>query len=366
MLPATLPFYFKAHCEKGNGGYAESLPFNIYFDDKLKIYRQRTSDALNAILRNVYESGSLVEGSLSNESGKIYLDKLVNYIDEMAGIENKSILELGCGSGLLLKELNKKNASVLGVEPGAHQLPDDIGDIRIIRDFFPTPHITGHFDVIVHYGVMEHIGNPGDFLVQQQKFLRQGGKIVISVPNSEPFLEKGDISIFIHEHFNYFTREGMKNVVDAAGLFLQDISLFEGVILATASVNPADELKNIGVSRFSKETFESRISSLNKKVEYIFTKYKEEDVAVYVPFRGMNALFLANKLNSRLVDDNSQVRGKYLPCFSKQVEDFDSLRKNPPGCILIYSRTFGDRIKEKCIKERSLQSTEILTLNDLD
>lgn len=366
MLPARLPFYFRVHNEAGNGEYPEAMPFNIYFDDVLKMYRQRTGTELNKMLKEVYESGSLVEGSLSNESGKIYLDKLVGYIEGTGSVANRKILEIGCGSGPLLKELKKKNAIVLGVEPGAHVPSENMGDIRIIRDFFPSKHINDRFDIIVHYGVMEHIEDPVNFLMQQKQHLLKDGRIVISVPNCEPFLETGDISIFIHEHFNYFTRESVKNVITAAGLYLQDISLFEGIIIATASENGDHEINGTESGSFTKEKFESLIISLNQKVKELFAKYDEKDVAVYVPFRGMNALYLAGKLNCRLIDDNPEVKGKYMPCFTRPVENFENIKMNPPRCILIYSRTFGERIKEKCSKEKSLRTTEILMLNELD
>jgi hypothetical protein len=80
----------------------------------------------------------------------------------------------------------------------------------------------------------------------------------------------------------------------------------------------------------------------------------------------MNALFLAGIRDCRLVDDNPQVLGKYLPWFRKPVESFDGLLANPPRYLLIYSRTFGKRIKEKCLREAALKSTKIAVLNDFD
>lgn len=366
MLPEELPFYFKVHTQKGNGGYPESFPFHVYYDDHLSIYRQRTNEKLNQMLREVYAFGELVEGSLSTDSGKIYLDKLVSYIDEQAGIKDRNILEVGCGSGILLKELRQKHAAVTGVEPGAYERCEGTEGINIVRDFFPSPAIEGKFDVIVHFAIMEHIDDPVDFLVQQKNHLNPGGKIIISVPNCEPFLEAGDISIFIHEHLSYFTREGVKNVINNAGLYVQHIHIFEGVIMACASVDKKNEWQKNQQNTFSKEKFESEISVLNKSVKDLFAEYNDNEIAVYVPVRAMNALFLANLVNCRLIDDNAQVTGKYVPCFNNPIENFEDVKKNPPACILIYSRTFGHRIKDKCLNEPALRSTKILTLDELE
>lgn len=75
-----LPFYYKAHNSKGNGGFPEIFPFNIYFDLELGIIRQKNTEELEYCLRKIYIQGSLVEGSISSESGNIYIEKMYNYI----------------------------------------------------------------------------------------------------------------------------------------------------------------------------------------------------------------------------------------------------------------------------------------------
>jgi len=367
MLPVEFPLYFKVHDRRGNGGYPESFPFHLYFDEDLNMYRQSSGPALNDILKSVYETGTLVDGSLSNESGKIYLDKMVAYIAEAAtDLSGKKVLEIGCGSGLLLKHLKELGADVLGVEPGAHKPLKDIGDIRIIRDFFPTKQIDGDFDIIIHHGVLEHIEDPISFLSIQKKYLRREGRMIISVPNCEPFLATGDLSIFIHEHFNYFTRQSLDRVIGHAGFTVLDLQVFEGFIFAVVGHKGFGPNKLISSVPFDNEKFEDQVSSFTQKVKAELAGYNSEETAIYVPFRAMNALFVAGIFDTRLVDDNSEVTGSYIPCFEMPIEDFSSLRQRPPKCILIYSRTFGDRIKQKCLAEPAFQFTKILTLDELD
>jgi len=367
MLPVELPLYFKVHDRKGNGGYPKSFPFHLYFDQDLNMYRQRPGQTLNDLLKSMYETGTLVEGSLSNESGKIYLDKMVAYVAEAAtDLSGKKVLEIGCGSGLLLKHLKELGADVLGVEPGTHKPLKDIGDIRIIRDFFPTKQIEGEFDIIIHYGVLEHIEDPISFLIGQKQYLRREGRMIISVPNCGPFLATGDLSIFIHEHFNYFTGQSLERVVQHTGLTVLDLQVFEGVILAVVGHTGSGHRPLIASVPFDNENFEDQVSSFTQKVKAELARYNPEEIAIYVPFRAMNALFLAGILNTRLVDDNSEVNGSYIPCFELPIENFASLRQRPPKCILIYSRTFGDRIKQKCRAEPAFQFTKILTLDELN
>ena len=48
--------------------------------------------------------------------------------------------------------------------------------------------------------------------------LKDNGKIFLSVPDCEPYLHAGDISLLLHEHWNYFTKETLETFVRENGL----------------------------------------------------------------------------------------------------------------------------------------------------
>ncbi len=365
MLPVRLPFYYQSHNQKGNGGFPETLPFDLDFDEELKMYRQRTTIELKEILHRVYQLGSLVDGSISNEPGSVYVDRITGFIKKHV-VDNPgfSILEIGCGSGVILKSLKKiTNTNIIGLEPGNHTKIHGLDNVRVIRDFFPSKQLKKKFDLIYSLLVLEHIEDPVAFLKIQAEYLNEKGKIIFAVPNCEAFLETGDISIFIHEHYSYFTRESIYHTVMLAGFSIQEISVIEGVLIVTITRSP---LQNTNTYHFDKLKFESSISFLNEKILGVFQHHKENDIVIYVPGRALNTLYMAKKLNCRLVDDNSEITGKYLPVFNNPIESFESILTNPPELIFIYSRTFGERIKAKCNRVSLLLHTKVLTLNDLD
>jgi SAM-dependent methyltransferase len=356
-----IPFYFKAHSKPDNGGFSHILPFDLYFDEELQLYRQRTNEDLQEILRKVYEIGSLVDGSISNESGTAYIEKVKNYIlGQMPDLKNKLVLEVGCGNGVVLHSLSSTQAELWGVDPGNHQ---NIGGIKIIHDFFPTALIDNKFDLVISFFVLEHIPDPVLFLREQKKCLKENGKIIFGVPDCQPFFDSGDYCIFIHEHFNYFTKLNVEIVAGKAGLLVEDISILEGMLIVTMVSNKNGQIKRY--SRFDKTEFEEKTRLFDDQVDAYFRNHQEEEVAVYVPGRALNVLYLANMRNCRLVDDNSELHGKYLPWLNKPIESFDQMLKDPPKYILIYSRTFGLRIKEKCIAKIGLRPGNILTIADL-
>lgn len=361
-----LPFFYKAQIRPGNGNFPDTFPFDLYFDQELRMFRQKATEPLRRIMNEVYLQGSLVEGSVSSESGIVYISKVIDYLFSNYKLEeNSNVLEIGYGSGVLLKELHGRGIKYLtGIEPGIHPKVEGLEEVRLINDFFPSKRLNEPFDFIYSFGILEHIEDPVTFLREQKKLILNNGKIVFGVPNCEPHLAAGDLSVFIHEHYNYFTIKSIFSVVKAAGLFVNDISIVEGSFLVTLS---REDIQ----FKFDHLIFQE-IDFYEKSDEHLFhllklfEEFPEGSISVYSPVRAMNVLFLIGKNKVRLVDDNSELHNKYLPVFKNRIESFDVMVNSPPLCLLIFSRTFGARIKAKCISDARLASTRIITLEEIN
>ena len=103
-----------------------------------------------------------------------------------------------------------------------------------------------------------------------------------------------------------------------------------------------------------------------KKIEKFVHEFSSPyDVALYVPGRALNFMYLLDFSTPRLVDDSTEVQGKFLPFFDNAIESFHSLLLNPPKAILIFSRTFGEKIKIKCQSSPELKDCVIYCLQDI-
>lgn len=370
MSISELPFYHGSSISRLNGGFPNSHPFEIKFDKTLSMFRLIHTEKLEELLNKVYLSGSLVDGSISNESGDVYVSQLVNYLVNYSQInKNNSILEIGFGTGIILKELkNNGFVNLKGIEPGNHELLEGMDGIEIINGFFPHKKINDKQDLIYHFAVWEHIFNPVEFIANQLNFLSTNGRIVFGVPNCEPYINEGDVSVFLHEHFNYFTIQSILSVVNKAGGKLIDIRVIEGMLVGTI-VNKdtkLDQFSEFDFKLFDENVFWEKVQLFLRKLKFFFSQYEnKKDIAIYVPGRSINSLFLLGINNVRLVDDNSEMHGRFLPTLINQIESFEDLCINPPKTILIYSKTFGEKIKLKCIKEKRLSQVKVATLNDI-
>jgi len=113
MKITKLPFYYNSHNTPSNGGRPDILPFNLVFDEELKMFRQIPTRELNDILKSVYDEGSLVDGSLSSNSGNHYIPKIIDYIEQHFELNSKRrILEIGYGTGLFLNELKSRDVKI--------------------------------------------------------------------------------------------------------------------------------------------------------------------------------------------------------------------------------------------------------------
>jgi len=366
-----LPFFFGAQPNEFNSGKPQLMPFIYGYDPNLKLFYQESYPELNMVLKSVYEEGSMLNGEMDfsngGHQGRAALDFIIKNINLS---EHKSVLEIGCGNGFLLKELNRIGYYCVGLEPGPQvdELRSESDQIPIIRDFFPSNQITQKFDIILHYNVIEHIANPKEFMLEQKKYLNQDGKIIFGMPNCEPNLKNGDVSIFMHEHFNYFTRESLILLADSIEMQVDTIvpAASDGMIFCCFS-NRYNSKNNIEQNlKDNWYEFPLKIKNALERLNAEISKYQESDIAIYSPKRALNALSILNKLNCRLIDDTPSLYNNYLPFLKNRIENFDDLIKSPPKLVIIFSRTFGKEILLKCKNSDALSNTIILNIEKFD
>jgi SAM-dependent methyltransferase len=154
-------------------------------------------------LERYYRSGSYrLEHPPASNSEEDRADRLAMLIDRFK-INPKSILDVGCDSGTLLKTLEVEHyAKILGLEY-------DKEYANIEEMVYRKEDVTDTFDLITCIHVMEHMPNPVEELKWMLSKLNPGGTILLEMPT---YL-CNDLS-----HLFVPTQEGIELMLDGLGL----------------------------------------------------------------------------------------------------------------------------------------------------
>ena len=133
------------------------------------------------------------------------------------------VLDLGCGTGLMLEHLNAGNWAVgLDFSPLALGFSRRRGASRLVQgDVQRLPVASDSFDVVTALDLAEHVERDDAFFREVRRVLRTGGRLVLTVP-AHPFLwSDHDEALF---HYRRYTRAELRAKLLAAGLRIERLS----------------------------------------------------------------------------------------------------------------------------------------------
>jgi SAM-dependent methyltransferase len=131
-----------------------------------------------------------------------------------------SILEIGCSSGFLLKEMSEAfpTAFIIGadvVREPLYKLAEELPTIPLLRfDLLQCPLPSNSFDAVVMLNVLEHIEDDGRALAQVHRILKPGGIIVVEVPAGPHLFDAYDKALM---HFRRYLSAELADKLRTAG-----------------------------------------------------------------------------------------------------------------------------------------------------
>lgn len=136
------------------------------------------------------------------------------------GASTKSVLDVGCGSGLSLRAYRDQGFSyVAGVDPAPYDFPEDLVVFPSFLDELPSD--LGGFSLISLWDTLEHIWDFRRLLRSTAKALDEDGLVLICVPNVDSLatrLIREKSPTFCLDHLNYFSAESLKVLFEQCGL----------------------------------------------------------------------------------------------------------------------------------------------------
>jgi SAM-dependent methyltransferase len=132
-------------------------------------------------------------------------------------------LDVGCGRGILLKDLADRGfethgfevseTAVKGIDPRVH--------VRIATDLKAAAYPPEFFDQIVIWHVLEHVSDPRTCISEMHRILKPGGELVVAVPNFSSPQARWTGPAWFHldlpRHLYHFPIESLKQLLTTIG-----------------------------------------------------------------------------------------------------------------------------------------------------
>ena len=119
----------------------------------------------------------------------------LNYIDQAISLSGKTVLDVGCGGGILSESMAQKGATVTGIDLGEkalkvaqlHSLESGINvDYRLIAVEELAKEAPASFDVVTCLEMLEHVPDPASVVQACAALVKPGGHVFFSTINRNP------------------------------------------------------------------------------------------------------------------------------------------------------------------------------------
>lgn len=176
----------------------------------------------------------------------------LDYYLQIAGIESKSILDVGCAQATLALLLAERGHHVTAVDLRPAFLDyarsrHTHGDVNFIAANALEEEIPGEYDLIYANQIVEHLVYPDRLLQRLRARLKPGGRLVMTTPNGDylknalpSFRQLGEVKDWEHMqhtadgngHFYAYLKEELAELFEEAGFDKVEAAFFESPMIS--------------------------------------------------------------------------------------------------------------------------------------
>ena len=275
--------------------------------------------------------------------------------------EPNSVLEIGGAHGILSREYKKENSigwTILEPNPS----PAEGVDAKFIKGFFDDKFIfVGEIDTIVHSHVFEHVYNPNEFINHISKFLKEGQKLIFSIPNMEEMLKRKYTNCINFEHTVLITEPYVDYLLSKHGFkqvskkyFKDDHSIFYSYI--KDSKTEIIELPTTLYEHNKKmyldyiDHHKKMIMDLNRKIKETDSEYSIYLFGAHVFAQYLIEFGLDTSRVIYLLDNDINKQGKRLYGTNMIVKSPKILKDVAKPIVILKAGIYDEEIKKDIVK----------------
>ena len=344
----------------------------------------RSTPELTTTLQRIYREDENI-GYLQDDNplAELYAPEYISFVKRYAK-QGGHISEIGAGGCYSLDKLKSLGFRVSAIDPSP--ITKVIGKrlgIDVIPEFFPLENnaFLKGVDACIHYDVLEHVEKPIEFLHSIWAGLPEGGKTIFVVPDSSSHITEIDVSMCIHQHLNYFSKNSLTNLVRLAGFKVEALkrSNSTGTIFCSAVKETGKNAQSI-ISAESQvlaqnetrlfmdnveEKYERKVRALTK----IIGEKNTGKTAFYPPLRAIPFLSpIIDRFSEDIcfVDDNTKVQEHYICDLKIKICSREEALQKGVTKFVICSRPFKQVMVQKLLQLHDVCSDDIYFLDELN
>jgi len=142
----------------------------------------------------------------------------------MMPLNNKKVLDIGCGIGYLSELVINHNGMAYGIDVESDAInycSDHIDGEFKVGSAYDLPYEDNYFDYIILADVIEHIEHPSKVLTEIKRVAKNNAEVIISTPNLKGWLTGTWVLSMLHEeedehmvdHEDGYTEEGLEELL---------------------------------------------------------------------------------------------------------------------------------------------------------
>ena len=300
-------------------------------------------------------------------------------------LNNKKIIEVGCGHGEYLSIMKELEINTFGIEKSKEAVKNCISkELNVSTGYIEEESYkidNAPFDFFFILSFLEHLPNINVVLRGIYNNMQNNGIGLIEVPNFNMILQKNLFSEFIRDHLFYFTSETLKSTLMINGFEVVSCQVIWYDYIISVIVKKIekiqlnhfnqfqDKIKN-NVEKIQLNHFNQFQDKIKNDIEDYIKDFKKKRVAIWGA--GHQALTLISLLNlqdkiSYVIDSAHFKQNRYTPVTHIPIVSPEKIISDPIEAVIIIAASYSDEVAKILLENyKNDCSISILRQNKLE